>query len=776
MSGGVMARVLIVDDDAASRKLIGTLLSQEGHVVLEVADGAEGLVVARAEQPQLVISDILMARMDGFEFVRRLREDGQLAGTPVIFHTAHFLDPEAQELARTCNVVRVVAKPCESGELLSAVADALGDKTPFDVGSLTASFSVEHMRLLTNKLAANVAELQAEVNEHKQARERILQLNRVYALLSGINALIVRAAAREELCREACKLAISEGRFKIAWIGLKDLDAGRVVPFSWDGETPDLLRFTQISAAGCPEQDDVVSQALHSKNPVVCNELQTYGGRILYREELLKQGHRALAVLPLVIADAAAGCFMLVSEVPGFFDEAEMRLLADLAGDIAFALDHIEKAETLDYLAYYDSLTGLANRRLFLDRLSQKVDTASRHGSTLALILMDIERLGSVNESFGRHVGDLLLRQAAERFSQCVGNPRDAARVGSDHLATVIEEIQSDGAVIRTIESWWRDWLGQPFVVQGHEITLSAKAGIALCPADGGDAQTLLHNAEAALNKAKDSAERYAFYTQHLSKARAERLLLENRLRRALEHEEFVLHYQPKVDLETRRLDGVEALIRWQSPDLGLVPPVKFIPLLEETGMIVDVGAWVLRQASLDRSRWLERRLNAPRIAVNVSAAQLSREDFVDTFSRSLKLAGSEAGIDVEVTESLMMADVEANIEKLAQIRDRGVHIAIDDFGTGYSSLGYLAKLPVQTLKIDRSFVITMMDDPSATTLVSTIISLAHALKLTVVAEGVESEEQAKALHLLRCDQMQGYLISKPLSFDDMTQYLTRSH
>jgi diguanylate cyclase len=224
-----------------------------------------------------------------------------------------------------------------------------------------------------------------------------------------------------------------------------------------------------------------------------------------------------------------------------------------------------------------------------------------------------------------------------------------------------------------------------------------------------------------------------------------------------------------------RRLVGVEALLRWQNPQLGLIPPSKFIPIMEENGLIVEVGTWVIRQACLDRARWLERRLTAPRIAVNVSAMQLRQDDFVLTVSKILELAGGEAGIDFEVTESLLMENVNDNIKKLSAVRELGVQIALDDFGTGYSSLSYLARLPVKTLKIDRSFVIAMLEDPSATALVSTIISLARTLRLETVAEGVESEEQAKILRLLQCDQMQGYLISKPLSFDDMTTFLERN-
>jgi EAL domain-containing protein (putative c-di-GMP-specific phosphodiesterase class I) len=228
------------------------------------------------------------------------------------------------------------------------------------------------------------------------------------------------------------------------------------------------------------------------------------------------------------------------------------------------------------------------------------------------------------------------------------------------------------------------------------------------------------------------------------------------------------------VELEKRRLRGVEALIRWQNPELGLVPPVEFIPLMEETGMIAEVGAWALRQACLERSRWLKMGLNTPRVAVNVSTIQLRRKDFVGTVGQILELAGPDPGIDIEVTETLIMDDVESNIRKLEAIRDLGIRIAIDDFGTGYSSLGYLAKLPLEMLKIDRSFIASMLEDPSIMTLVSTVITLAHSLKLTVIAEGVELEEQAKILRLLRCDQMQGYLISKPLAFDAMTAYLGR--
>jgi EAL domain-containing protein (putative c-di-GMP-specific phosphodiesterase class I) len=293
-----------------------------------------------------------------------------------------------------------------------------------------------------------------------------------------------------------------------------------------------------------------------------------------------------------------------------------------------------------------------------------------------------------------------------------------------------------------------------------------------LFPSDGIDAETLIRNAEAALRRTKQSGERNVFHAAEMTEHTSEKLTLENRLRQALERDEFVLHYQPKVDIDTRRIVGVEALIRWQSPELGLVPPGRFIPLMEETGIILEAGAWALSRAVLDHKRWLDLRLPAPRVAVNVSAVQLRKKDYVATLAAALKQGAVPVGIDLEITESLVMEDIQGNIEKLKEARKLGVAIAIDDFGTGYSSLGYLAKLPMQSLKIDRSFIITMLTEPDTMTLVSTIISLAHSLKLKVIAEGVDEEEQAKMLRLLRCDELQGYLFSRPVPFDEITALL----
>ncbi|MDP9199283.1 MAG: GGDEF domain-containing protein, partial [Pseudomonadota bacterium] len=505
------------------------------------------------------------------------------------------------------------------------------------------------------------------------------------------------------------------------------------------------------------------------------NDIRTDPRPIQYREQMLAQGLRGIVALPLVVDDKPMGCLALITSELDFFSEQELRLLDELAGDISFALDHLEKADRLFYLAYYDSVTGLANRTLFLDRLAQHVARAAKDHSRLALVAMAPDRLGNINDTFGRPAGDLVLKQFAERFAASVGSGTDLARVSGDQMATVIDDIRNESDVLLQVSRWQDSCFGRPFEVHGTQMRLGATTGIAIYPDDGDDAPTLLKNAEAALERAKSSGDEHLFYTQRMSVAVTEKVMLEHALREAFEKQEFELYYQPKVSMETRRVLGLEALIRWNSPERGMVPPVKFIPLMEETGMIVPIGAWVMRRAVEERDRWRTMGIAAPRVAVNVSTIQLRKRDFVDTVRNALKDAGKAPGIDFEVTESLIMEDVDSNIRKLDEVRRMGIGIALDDFGTGFSSLGYLAKLPVETLKIDRSFIARMLDDPGAMTLVSTMISLAHSLKLIVVAEGVETEEQAKILRLLRCDEIQGYLISKPVPFDDMTAFLQQS-
>lgn len=1074
-----MAKILVVDDNAASRKLVAALLSHEGHEVLDAADAAEGLTKARAQIPQLIISDILMPSMDGYEFVRRIRADPAISDVGVIFYTAYYHQHAAFQLAATLGVARVIVKPCPAAEFIDAVTHALkntpqphsvphqefehqhvglvndmlarkteelrsttarlealtelntqlasereprvllekvchgardllgaryavlavieresgeaqvlatsglgpdaapdahirvdgglmgqvaGDRQTVRMGpgmgpaalrqlpaglppatailaaplaSLSQSFgwilladkigatefdpaderilaiigaqagrvyensrlyaelqlhatqlmtemaereraaaqlqhSEQRFRVLAESIqdaffvverdlrqvsymspayagiwgrsapanahqpvpwrdcvhAEDIARIELEsawqdaqiapntelqfriirpdstvrwvsvrifpvagtaapdlsivgvatdITDRKLAQARIGQLNRVHAMLSGINSLIIRVTHRLELFREVCRLAVEQGGFAEAWCGWLDASTGRLLPMSWAGAGFSSGGLAKFAIDGAAESPTIVAAAIRRGAPAICNELADCDRSIRIYAQMVQLGYHSAIALPLLIDARPVGCLLLATREREFFDAAEERLLTELAGDISFALDHIGKTERINYLAYYDSLTGLANRTFFLERLSQHIQASVREGRSFALVMADPERFDSVNETFGRYRGDEVLKRLAADLERCVGESNAVGRLGADQFGLLLFDVPDAQSGRDIVDRLMQQWLVRPITIDGVEIRIAVKAGVALFPADGVDAEALMKRAEAALKGAKASGERLLFYAPHLSSRAAEDLALENQLRLALDRDQFVLHYQPKVDAQSRKLIGVEALMRWRHPELGLVPPLKFIPFLEETGMIVEVGAWALRQASLDRSRWLERRLVAPRVAVNVSTIQLRRPDFVRTVSTIVKLAGNEAGIDLEVTESLIMEDAQGNIEKLKSISDLGVGIAIDDFGTGYSSLGYLTKLPADTLKIDRSFVATMLEDPAAMTLVSTIISLAHSLKMVVVAEGVESEEQAKLLRLVRCDQLQGFLISKALSFDDMISFMART-
>jgi len=620
-----------------------------------------------------------------------------------------------------------------------------------------------------------VAGLAEDITERKRAERKIRRLNRVYAVLSGINTLIVRVHNREELFREACRIAVEQGGFRMAWIGSVDRAAGMVKPVASAGEVGDFLERAPLSInTDDPERQTMVDLAVLRKLPMVVNDLSKTPTRFMH-EALTARGIGAVAVFPLVVGDEALGVLALYSAEAGAFDEDEMKLLRELAGDISFAKEQIRKSEKLDYLAYYDPLTALANRMLFLERLNQKIADAGGAERKLVVWIMDIERFKSVNDALGRQAGDELLQQIAARMVAIGKDHTRLARIGADQFAIVSDQVRNESEIARLTETRLQQVFELPFHIAAQELRVSAHCGIAVFPHDGADGDALLRSAETAVKRAKASGLRYLFFAPEMTARVADKLAMENKLRVAIERREFVLHYQPKVHLDSGEIVGVEALIRWQSPELGLVPPMKFIPLLEETGLILPVGAWALQRAAHDHRAWTEQGLKAPRVAVNVSAIQLRQHDFVASVEQAIMSGLAPTGIDLEITESLMMEDVQANIAKLKAVRALGVDIAIDDFGTGYSSLGSLSPLPVQYLKIDRSFIVGMQQDPNAMTLVSTMISLAHSLRLKVVAEGVETEEQANFLRLLRCDQMQGYVFSKPLPNDALVALLQKS-
>jgi diguanylate cyclase (GGDEF)-like protein/PAS domain S-box-containing protein len=610
-----------------------------------------------------------------------------------------------------------------------------------------------------------------DITLQKEYEKRITRLNRVYAVLSGINTTIVRTRDRQELFNEACRIAVEQGKFRLAWIGLLDANGLNVTPVARAGVDEGYLNNIQLTAReDAPDRCEMVARALREKTAVVCNDIGTDPQMTRWRKEALRRGYRSVAVFPLQLADKVTGLLLLYAPEAGVFDTEEMSLLTEIAGDISFALDHLDKEDRLNYLAFYDALTGLPNRSLLHERLDQRVAVARGEQKSFALIVLNLERFRSVNDTLGQHAGDELLRQVARRLQNGLEESDILARLGADSYAIVTQRCDDDGNVGHILERVLSCIHGQPFEIEGQELRVAVKAGVAIFPHDGKDADTLSRNAEAALGKAKLSGDKYLFYAPEFNARVAEKLALENKLRRAVERGELVLHYQPKVELKKRRISGLEALMRWNDPDTGLlIPPVKFIPILEETGLILEAGRWALEQAIADSARWKGKRLQVTRIAVNVSPIQLRQKDFVATVESALRGAKDQDRIlELEVTESLIMQDIDANIRKLQAIRDMGVEITVDDFGTGYSSLSYISRLPISTLKIDRAFIMNMTGNPDDLSIVSTIISLGHSLELKVVAEGVETEEQANLLRLLKCDEFQGYLFSRPVPVEQI--------
>jgi diguanylate cyclase (GGDEF)-like protein/PAS domain S-box-containing protein len=617
-----------------------------------------------------------------------------------------------------------------------------------------------------------------DVTERREQERKIAQLSRLHAVLSKINSTIVRVRDRHVLFAEACRIAVEQGGFGMVWIGMIDRNNSLVRAVAHHGFEMDAPDEHPISL----DEHDIspstlISRAATEKRPFFVNDIALDPPDNRFRELALQQGYRSGISLPLVVEGACVGVMLMYTKERNFFNKNELDLMSELAGDISFALEHIAKNEQVTYLTYYDPLTGLPNRALFQERVTQLLDSARQNRTQVAVVIGDIKRFRQINETFGRQGGDALLYKLSQRIKAVWPHSENLARISADCFAgalalTEVCDPEHVPHVIRAITV--ADQV--PFLIEGKEVGVAPALGVAVFPDDGKDADTLFRNAEATLKKAKATAERLLFYRPEINAQVAETLLLENKLRKAIKQDQFVLHYQPKIHATRGGLSGFEALIRWQNPESGLVPPDRFIPILENTQMILEVGPWVIRKALSDAQHWCLPDGSTPRVAVNVSPIQLQQRDFVKVVQSAMEgLDGTGSVLDLEITESLIMNDIDENMKKLAAIGEMGVKIAIDDFGTGYSSLGYLAQLPVHAIKIDRSFVGTMLSNSHSMTIVATIISLAHAIGLTVIAEGVENQEQARFLRLLRCDELQGYLYSFPIPREAVKSFLRKS-
>ncbi|MEW6353375.1 MAG: EAL domain-containing protein [Pseudomonadota bacterium] len=487
--------------------------------------------------------------------------------------------------------------------------------------------------------------------------------------------------------------------------------------------------------------------------------------------------------LPLMRAlrgEEVDGVEMFVRHPRDLWLSVNARPVRDAAGAVCGAVavftditEHKLAEQRLISLAQYDPLTGLPNRALFRDRLSQAMARAARSQRLVALMFLDLDHFKDINDSLGHHAGDMVLKAMGERLRDCLRDGDTIARLGGDEFTMILENMESVEDVAEVAQKVLTG-LAQPLFVEGREVLLTTSIGITLYPMDINGTDNMLKKADIAMYHAKDQGRNnYQFYTPEMTVRASERLSMEGKLRHALERDEFLLYYQPQIDLNSGKIVGVEALLRWRHPELGLIPSARFIPLAEKTGLIVPISEWVLHTACMQNKRWQDAGLATLCVATNQSARQFKHPNLVATIDAALKNSGLEARyLDLEITEDLLMENTRASSGIIAEIKAMGVHISVDDFGTGYSSLSYLKHFPLDSLKIDQSFVQNIPHNAHDAAIATAIITLAHNLELRVIAEGVETEEQKTFLHAQGCEGMQGYLFSRPLPAEEFTRML----
>jgi diguanylate cyclase (GGDEF)-like protein/PAS domain S-box-containing protein len=617
-----------------------------------------------------------------------------------------------------------------------------------------------------------------DVTEREEQQLRIARLTRVLEMLSGINTAVVRIHDRMELLREVCRISVGTGRYVTAVVSFLQPDTRTARPTVWAGAHDADIGSRVFCVAQTQADDSSISgRVLRSGELFFCNDIEKLHEATPAWLGFRETNFRSIAALPLTVDGTTVGVLVLTASDTNSLTEEETRLLREVAANLSFALQYFEKESAVQFLSYFDPLTGLAKRTLFCQRLTGLLVKGAAGEPQPGIAVLDIQHLSIINDSYGRHAGDHLLQKIAARLKDRLHSTDHLAYLGAGCFAIVLEGTHSPDGALRELQRHILAVFERPFQIEGRDMPVTVRSGLACCDRkEGPEAEVLLQNAEAALRQAKAAGEQYHHHRLDLSSKLAARLAMEHRLRGALDNQQYSLYYQPKMHIPSGRIEGVEALLRWNDPERGLVSPAQFLPILESTGMIIAVGEWVLAQAARDCQRWQAAGLRPVRVAVNCSPLQLRRSGFAQQVLDALGGWDFDGwGLDVEITESLLIDPDSAEVHKLRTLREAGVRVAIDDFGTGYSSLSRLAALPIDTLKIDRSFIMGLPDDRAAARLVPTIIALARAFDLITVAEGVETPEQLAFLTRAGCDQSQGYLHARPLPATDTARVLAQA-
>lgn len=700
--------ILLIDDSPVDRFMAREALEQEGFRVIECDSGEAGLSACAEHLPDCVLLDVKMPRMNGFE---------------------------------TCTALRAIEHGTHLPVLMLTGLD--------DMDSINRAYEAGATDFYSKPINCAV-------------------------LIHRVRYLLRAKQTADELRRSQAQLAHAQRMAKLGHWARGGGGGGT----RWSAEVESILGGTP--ALGADGDAPLLSHVYTDDR----YKLEDAFERVTHTGGACSVEHR------IVRPDGTER--IVYQEIEALHDSAGN--LVQLVGALQDTTERREAEAQVRHLAYYDNVTGLANRTLLKEHLGHAISRGERYGRTVAIMFLDLDHFKRINDTMGHSAGDELLRQVADRLAGCTresdylsrkvaranpdsadasGSGQTVARLGGDEFVILLPELRApeDAAVVA---QRIREAMAQPYLVGANELYVSTSIGISGYPMDGEDVDTLLKHADAAMYHAKaEGRDRYQFYTESMNARVLERLAMETSLRKALEQDEFILHYQPILSLRTGEVRAVEALLRWNKPGEGMVSPVQFIPIAEESGLIVPLGEWVLRQACHELMQWSARGIEGFRVSVNVSAAQFKKRGFDALVADALRDSGMSADrLELELTESVLMEDVESSAAMLRDLKSLGLQLAIDDFGTGYSSLAYLKRLPIDSLKIDQSFIRDIADDPDDAAIVAATIGLAQTLRLSVVAEGVQDRTQLDYLLERDCDACQGFLLARPMPASDLETWL----
>lgn len=809
--------ILIVEDEAIVAMDIAGCLKSMGYGISGIApSGAAALENATARRPDLALVDIkLRGEMDGTEVARQIRD---LLDVPVVYLTA-YADAETIDRAKVAEPFGYLVKPFDPRSLaatvelalykhrmeselrklegwLAATLRSVGDAVIATDSDGVVTFMNPVAEALTgwksgeavNKRLDEVMEL---VDEDGRAPDEGLVSR---ALRHG--AIIELEEGTALVCRDGNRIPISDSAAPIR--DEKGVVGGVVIVFRDMRESVRREAETKktLSLLGATLESTADGLVVVDRDGRVVSFNRKWVEMWNIPEGLIgSRDEGRLVSFAAELLEAPEGFFAKAREIQARPDAERHDVLELKDGRIFERLSRPQRIDgatvgtvwsfrdvterrqaerQVEHLAFHDALTGLPNRRLFSDRMAVALARAQRHKRSLTVLFLDLDHFKRVNDTLGHTAGDELLKAVAERLKGCIRNDDTLARLGGDEFTVLLSEVGGAPEAVQIAEKLLRV-IAAPLTLQGQELYLSASIGLAFFPEDGGDIETLLKNADSAMYRAKELGRNtYHLCTPDLNTLARERLSLENSLHRGLERQEFVLYYQPQLDLATGRIVGLEALLRWNHPERGLLQPVDFISAAEESRLILPIGEWVLRAACRQARSWQESGMSSIRVAVNLSARQfLQQENLPAMVSNVLRETGLEPRwLALEITESTAMQDMETSVRLLRDLREMGIEIALDDFGTGFSSLTYLRRFPVNAIKLDYAFIRGVAEDPADAAIASAVIAMAHSLRLRVIAEGVETEPQLAFLREHECDEVQGYLVCRPIPANGVDAFL----